>query len=146
MQLSPNKVCVDYDIDTLDVFPVFSVSPRSDGYLPLVSPVSSQGSLTAGSLPDEAAASRDSTFGSSAMSLSITDHAANFQLLTPPLILLPDTVLIQADPALLLKLTQTYSDFLLPQEPVTAVDPQPVCPGRGRLMRQPSQLPPAVTR
>ena len=115
VQLLPNKVRVDYDIDTLDVFPVFSVSPRSDGYQPLVSPVSSQGSLTAGSLPDEAAASRASTFGSSAMSLSITDHAANLQLLTPPLIPLPDAVLLQADPALLFKLTQTYSDFLLPR-------------------------------
>ena len=146
VQLSPNRVRIYVDIDTLDVFPVLAASPRTDGYIPLISPVSSPGSPAAGSLPDEVAASCDSTIGSLATSLSITYHAANLQLLSPPLIPLPDTVLLHADPALLLKLTQTYHDFLPPQEPVPSVDP-PLglfCPVRGRLMRQPSQLPPAI--
>ena len=52
VQLSPNRVRVDYDIDTLDAFPVFAASPRSGGYLPLISPISSPGSPAAGSLPD----------------------------------------------------------------------------------------------
>ena len=29
VQLSPNRVCLDFDMDTLDVFPVFAASPRS---------------------------------------------------------------------------------------------------------------------
>ena len=40
--------------------------------------------------------------------------------MTPPLIPLPDTVLLHANPALLLELTQIYHDFHLPQEPVPA--------------------------
>ena len=96
VQLSPNRVRLDFDMDTLDVFPVFPVSPKTDGYLPLISHVSSPGSPAAGSLLDEVALSRDSTIGSLATSLSITDHAANLQLLSPPLIPLPDTVLLHA--------------------------------------------------
>ena len=42
-----------------------------------------------------------------------------FELLIP----LPDTVLLHADPALLLKLTQTYHNFLLPQELAPSIDP-----------------------
>ena len=42
VQLSPNRVCEDFDFNTLDVFPVFAVS---DGSLPCVSPVSSPSSL-----------------------------------------------------------------------------------------------------
>ena len=104
-------------------------SPRSVGYLPLLLHISSpespssRASPVAGSLPDEAAELCDSAIGSPATSLSITDHTANLQLLTPPLIPLLGTILVQADPALLLELTQTYQDFfLLPQEPVPAVD------------------------
>ena len=97
VQLSPNRVRLDFDMDTVDVFPVFVASPRSGGYLPPVSPVSSpelpssRASPAAGSLPDEAAASRDRVIGSLSTSLSITDHRANLRLLTPPLIPLPDT-------------------------------------------------------
>ena len=121
VQLSPNRVRFDFDLDTIDVF---AASPRSGGYLPLISPVSSlqspssHASPDAGSLPDEAAASRDSAIGSPATSLSITDHTADLHLMTPPLIPIPDMVFLQADPALLLELTQTYYDFLPPQEPV----------------------------
>ena len=62
VHLSPNRVRIDFDFDTLDVFPVFPVSPRTDGYLPLSSLVSSLGSPAAGSLVDEVTGSRDSTF------------------------------------------------------------------------------------
>ena len=60
VQLSQNRVHEDFDHNTLDVFPVFTVSPRTDGYLPCVSPVSSPSSPvslaapTVGSLLDEA--------------------------------------------------------------------------------------------
>ena len=43
VQLSPNRVCEDL-YNTLDVFPMFTVSPRTDGYLPCVSPVTSPSS------------------------------------------------------------------------------------------------------
>ena len=59
----------------------------------------------------EAAASRDSVIESLSTSLSITDHTANLCLLTPPLIPFPNTVLLHADPALLLELTKNYHDF-----------------------------------
>ena len=36
VQLSPNRVRLDFDYDTLYVFPVFPVSPRTKGYLPIV--------------------------------------------------------------------------------------------------------------
>ena len=41
VQLSPNRIRLDFDMDTLDVFPVFVASPRSGGYLNPISPVSS---------------------------------------------------------------------------------------------------------
>ena len=75
---------------------MFPVSPGTDGYLPLVSTVSSLGSpvspglqvaLAAGYPPDEATGSRDSTIGSPATSLSFTDHVANLNPLSP----LPDS-------------------------------------------------------
>ena len=39
VQLSTNRVCEDYMYDTLDVFPVFQVSPDAEGYYPDTSPV-----------------------------------------------------------------------------------------------------------
>ena len=125
VQLSPNRVHEDFDFGTLDVFPVFTVSPGTDGYLPHISPVSSRAHLAAGSLLDEATGSYQSTIRSPATSPSITDHAANLQLLLEPLIPLPDAMLLHRHPALLLQLTQTYHDFIPPQEPVPSVDPPP---------------------
>ena len=61
--LSPNRVCDD--LNMLDVFPVFTVSPMTNRYLPCVSPVSSPSSpdssaaLTEASLLDEATGSLD---------------------------------------------------------------------------------------
>ena len=81
--------------------------------------------LAAGSLLDEATGSYHSTIGSPATSLSITDHAANLQLLSEQLSPLPDAVLLHTDPALLLELTQTYHDFIPPQKSIPSVDPPP---------------------
>ena len=106
--LSPNRVSGDFDFGTMDVFPVFTVSPNTDGYLPRISRVSSPGSPvvpTAGSVLDEATGSFHSTLGSLATSLYIADHAANLHLLSEPLIPIPDAVFLQADPILLLDLT-----------------------------------------
>ena len=74
-QLSPNRVREDFDldVDTMDVFPVFPVSPRTDGYFPSVSPVSSPSALSTpgssaapgpGSLLNKATGPFDSTVGS----------------------------------------------------------------------------------
>ena len=51
-----------------------------------------------------------------ATSLSITNRTAELQLMTPPLIPLPETIHVQTDPALLLQLTQSYREWL-PQPP-----------------------------
>ena len=150
VQLSPNRVRLDFDIDMMDVFPVFPVLPSTDRYLPLVSPVSSLGAPAAGSLPDVAAALFDSTIGSLATSLSSIDHAVNLQLLSPPLIPLPDTVLLHTNPTLLLEPTYHL--------PLTTISfhcrsrfPQLThrwwcCPGKGHLIRRPSRLLPEITR
>ena len=37
--MSPNRVCEDYTYYTVDVFPVFQVSPDDMQYLPATSPV-----------------------------------------------------------------------------------------------------------
>ena len=134
MQLSPNRVHEDFDYNMLDVFPVFTVCPRTDGYLPCVSLVSSPSSPvslaapaapTVGSLLDEATGSFDDNIGSPATltSLSITDHAANLHLLSEPLIPLPDAILLDTDPARLPDLT--HQDFVPPQGPVSSVAPPP---------------------
>ena len=83
VQLSPNRVRLDFDMNILDVFPVFAASARSGRYLPpVLSPElpSSRASPYADSLPDQAAASRDSVIGSPSTSLSITDHTADLRL------------------------------------------------------------------
>ena len=142
MQLSPNQVRSDFDVDTVDLFNVFEVSPVSDGVLQLLSPISSpespssQASPAVGSLPVEAAETRDSAITSPATSLSITDHTENLQLLTPPLIPLPDKIFVQTDSAVLMELIQVYQDF-----PV--VEPHRVCHGRGRFD---ASTEPAATR
>ena len=122
--LSPNRVSEDFDYGNMDVFPVFVVSPDTDGYLPRISRVSSPGSPvvpTAGSVLDEVTGSFYSTLGSPATSLSIMDHATNLHLLSEPLIPLPGAVFLQADPILLLDLTQSYDDYIPTQVPVASV-------------------------
>ena len=131
VQFSSDRVRSDFDMDAVELFNLFEVSPGSDGVLHLLSPISSpespssQTSLAAGSLLDEVVESRDSAIGSPATSLSITDHTAGLQLLTPPLIPLPDTIFVQTDAAVLMELTQAYQDFHPPQPPVSLVDPPP---------------------
>ena len=61
--------------------------------------------------------------GNLVTSLSITNYAADLNLLSEPLIPFPDEVFLQPDPALLLELPQTYPGFQPPQEPVPWVDP-----------------------
>ena len=46
VQLSSNRVRANYDIDTMDVFPTYAVSPRNDGYVPSVSPISTPNALS----------------------------------------------------------------------------------------------------
>ena len=149
-QLSPNRVREDFDFNTLDVLSVFMVSPRTDGYLPCVYPVSSPSSPvspaapTVGSLLDEATGSFDSNIGSPATSLSITDLTANFHLLSEPLIPLPDAILLDTDAARLFDLTKIlfHHRGRFPRSP----HHQRSCHGRGRLMHQLSRIPPATTR
>ena len=118
VQLSPNRVRSDFDLGAVDLFHLFTTSPRADGDMPYLSPISSP---VAGCLPDEVAGSRDGAIGSPATSLSITDHTVDLQLMTPPLIPFPDTILVQADSAL-------RHIRILPQS-----TRRRLCPGRGRL-------------
>ena len=46
VQLSPNRVRADYVFDTMDVFPMYAVPPRNDGYFPSASPISPPNTLS----------------------------------------------------------------------------------------------------
>ena len=46
VQLSPNHVLPDFDIDTNDLYPLFDTSPVSDGDLSLISPATTQESIS----------------------------------------------------------------------------------------------------
>ena len=110
--VQPNRVRLDFDYDTLDVFPVLPMSPGTDGYLPcFVTGLTGLTRLTGCTgyrlSTRRGDWSRDSIIGSPATSLSKTDHPANLNLLSRPLIPLPDTVLLHTDPALLLELRPT---------------------------------------
>ena len=96
---TPNRVREDFDFESIDVFPVCPVSPRSDGYFPSASSVSSPIALSTpgspavpapGYLLNKATGSFDSTVGSPVTSLLITDNAADLTLLSEPLIPLLD--------------------------------------------------------
>ena len=108
--LSPNRVRSDFDVDTVNLYRLFA--SRSVGYLPLISPITSPESplLAARSLQDEVYESVSSAGVSPATSMSITDRAAELQLMTPPLIPLPETINVQTNPGLLLQLTTAYQE------------------------------------
>ena len=129
VQLSPNRVRSDFDVDTVDLYPLFATSPISDGDLLLISPITSpesplsHASPAARLLQDEAPKSFDNAGVSPATSMSITNHTALLLLMTPPLILLPEMIQVQTDTALLLQLTAVYREW--PPHPplVPAADP-----------------------
>ena len=75
-------------------------------------------SSSARTLPGEEAESFDS-----ATSMSITDRTAKLQLLSPPLVSLPQSIQVQTEPALLLQLTTQ-----LPQPPPVPVADSPPLP------------------
>ena len=97
----PNQVWADNDFDTMDVFPMYAVSPRNDGYFPHVSPISTPNALSkpvtpaTGSLMNEVTGSFDSAVGSPVTSLSIADYTADLNLLLEPLIPLLEVLLLQ---------------------------------------------------
>ena len=87
-----DRVNENLDYNTLDVFPVFPVLPRADGYVPWVSPVSmpdSPADQTLGYLLDEMTGLYSSILGSPVTSRSITSRAEDLHLLSVPLIPLP---------------------------------------------------------
>ena len=96
VQLSPNRVCEDYTYNTVDVFPVFQVSPDNAEYLPATSPVmpldsgSLPTSLDLESLPPGATGSFDSLLGCQAL----IEQATDLSRLSPPLIPLQDDLLL----------------------------------------------------
>ena len=137
VQLSPNRVRSDFDIDTVDLDPLFATWPRCAGDLLLISQISSPespvsyASPDAPSRPDEASASVDSGRNCPATLSSITNHTGEIQLMTPSLIPLPAMINVQTDPALLLQLTQAYREWLSQPPPVPAADPPPVLSREG---------------
>ena len=126
-RLSPNRVRPDFDVDMVDLDPLFDTFPRSDGALPLISPITTPGlpsspaSSSARTLPVEAE-SFDSAGVSPATSMSITDRTAELQLLSPPLVPLPPSIQVRTDPALLLQLATAYDEWLHQPPPVPVAD------------------------
>ena len=82
VQLSPNPVWPDFDMDTEDFYPLFDTSPVSDGDLSLISPAATQESISTDS--EGRAESFHSVGVSPATSASIyiTHHTAELQLLS----------------------------------------------------------------
>ena len=131
MQLLPNRVRSDFDIDTVDLDPLFATSTRSAGDLLLISLILSPESPVSCASPeassrlDDVSVSVDSGRESPATSISITNHTGEIKLMTLPLIPLPAMINVQTDPDLLLQLTQVYREWLSQPPPVPTADPQP---------------------
>ena len=124
VQLSPNRVREDYTYDIVDVFPVFQVSPDTAEYLPTTSPVTppDSGSLPTSlippdpdSLPPGGTGSFDSLLGWQ----SLIEQATDMSLLSPPLIPLPDDLLLLPMPVPMV-VRQS------PREPLTSVVSSPM--------------------
>ena len=134
VQLSPNRVRSNFEIDTVDLDPLFTMSPRSAGDLLLISSPDSPLSCALSdvhSWTNKASASVDSGRESPATSMSINNRTGELQLMMPPLIPLPEMINIQTDPALLQQLTQAYREWLPQPPPVPTADPQPVLSREG---------------
>ena len=96
----------------MDLYPLIVVLPRADAELPLASPVTlpELQSPDTEDIQDKPAEQCVVTMSSADTSLSITGHAANMDLMTLPLIPLPDTITVPTDTVLPLELTKTYQD------------------------------------
>ena len=137
-----------YDFDTMDVFPMYAVSPRNDGYFPSVIPISPPNALSksgspvtpaTGSLMNEASGSFDSAVGSPVTSLSITDYTADLNLLSEPLIQHSEVMLLQPTPAPVWP--HTYPGFQPSHTLALSVDPSPAvlsCEGPFDAFTEPS--------
>ena len=97
VQLSPNRVLEEYDFDTIDLFPMYAVSPRNDGYFPSVSPISLPNAMNTPDSPVTPATGAVMTEATG--SLSITDYAADLTLLSEPLTPLLEVMLLKPAPA-----------------------------------------------
>ena len=77
---------------------------------------------------NEATGSFDSAVGSPVTSLAITNYAADFTLLSEPLIPLPEVMLVKPAPALVRP--TSYPNCLLSPTPALSVDPSPAALSR----------------
>ena len=93
--MSPNWVREDYIYDTVDVFPVFQVSPDDTKYLPATSPVTE---IVLSSLippdPDCLPPGATGSFESILDCQSLIEQATDFSRLSPPLVPLPDDLIL----------------------------------------------------
>ena len=104
VQLSPNRVRSDFDVETEDLAPLFGTSPVSDGDLSLISPATTDSEGEAESFHSAGVSQATSA------SMSITHRTAL------------STIRDETDPALLLQLATAYHKWL-PQPPP---DPVPI--------------------
>ena len=156
VQWSPNNVRADFDLDTIDVFPVFTVSPDTDVYVSHDSPISSPGTpdvrdspksldrpnspgspnspdsqrLLAGpaddSRLDDTTGSYESALGSPATSLGITVLTAHLDIVEKPVLPATGLACFPPDPSRMLDWTQNYPDFIPPVGPVHSVVQPPL--------------------
>ena len=99
IQLSPNRVCEHFSCVTVDVFPVYQVSPDITGYLPATSPVTppvpeslptSPVHLGSDSLSPGTTGSFDSLVGCR----SLIEQEPDLSCLSPLLVPLPDSLIL----------------------------------------------------
>ena len=133
VQLSPNRVRKNDIYVTMNVFPVFQVSSEIDNYLPATSPVTlpvsgelptSPATLFSDSLPPGATGLLDSLIGGPVMSRSLIEQATDLSRFLPPLIPLPDDLLLL--PMLVPLRPSSSPERQSPVEPVTSVNSTPL--------------------
>ena len=154
VQLSPNRVRDDYVYDTMDMFLVFQVSPEIDGYLPATSlvtpPVSgelqtSPATSCSDSLPPGATGSLDSLIRGPVISRSLIEQATDLSRLSPPLIPLPDDLLLLPMPVPLRPQSSPVTGHWWNRLP-RSTQPVWTCPMKGPLVLIVCHRTPVVTR
>ena len=113
VQLSTNRVRPDFDIDTNDLCPLFDTSPVSDGDLSLISPATTQESISTDSEGEAESFHSAGVSPATSASMSIPHHTAEMQLLSPLLAPLPSSISVKTDPAMLLQLTAGSCAYLV---------------------------------
>ena len=120
VQLSPNRVRTDFDVDSEDLYPLFDTSPVSDGDLSLISPATIHESISTDSEGKTESFHIAGVSPATSASMSTTYRTAELQLLSPPPAPLPSSIQVETDSILLFRLATAYHKWLSQPVPVSS--------------------------